>query len=130
MQALINYFSNKSGTVLASAARTATANSEDFLNSRFRGVKIFVKVTAKADTPSITVSIQEKDPVSGEYRTILTSAAITDVTATPTVLTVYPGVTAAANVAASEPLGNTWRVVVTHADGDSITYSVGYSYIR
>lgn len=118
---------NHTGTALASAARTATTNSSDLTNYDARGVRVWVNVTAVTDTPSITVSIQDKDPISGTYTSILTSAAITGVSLTR--LTVYPGMTAAANVAASEPLPRTWRVAATHADADSITYSVGYALI-
>jgi hypothetical protein len=120
---------NQQGTLLASAARTATVSSSDQTNYNVRGVKVFIDVTAVTGTPSITVAIEEKDSIGGDYKAILTSAAITGILTTPTILTVYPGVTVAANVALSEPLSRTWRVTVTHANADSITYSVSYCYI-
>jgi hypothetical protein len=118
---------NLEGTLLASAARTTTTNSADQTNHNGRGVLVFVNVTAVTSSPSVTVAIQEKDPISGTYTAILTSAAITG--PGHTVLAVYPGVTVAANVAASHPLPRTWRVAVTHGNADSITYSVGYALI-
>jgi hypothetical protein len=42
---------------------------------------------------------------------------------------VYPGATPVANLAVSQPLPRNWGIVVNHADADSITYSVSYSYI-
>ena len=87
-----------------------------------------INVSALVATPSITVEIQEKDSVSGNYVAILTSAAITT-TGQKTTLIVYPGIAVLANVKADEPLPRTWRVAVTHADADSITYSVDYAYI-
>ena len=72
--------------------------------------------------------IEGKDLISGKYYTVLASAAITG-TGT-TVLKVYPGITASANASASDILPRTWRVTATHANTDSITYSVGASVIK
>jgi hypothetical protein len=115
------------GTALASAARTASVDSSDLTNGFGKGLHLVIDVTAVAATPSITVTIQGKDALSGKYYTILASAAIT-ATGT-TVLKVHPGLTAAANAAANDLLPRTWRVSVTNADADSITYSVGYSIV-
>ncbi len=114
-------------TVLASAARTATASSADQTNYNGRGAHIVINVTAVTSTPSVVFTVEGKDALSSAYYTILTSAAITG-TGT-TALTVYPGATAAANVAVSQILPRTWRVTATHGDADSITFSVGASVI-
>jgi hypothetical protein len=114
-------------SVLASAARTASVDSADMTNWNWRGGHIVIDVTAVAATPSIVVTVQGKDNVSGKYYTILASAAITG-TGT-TVLRVYPGVAAVANLAISDVLPRTWRVSVVAADADSITYSVGASQV-
>lgn len=118
---------NRKLTVFASAARTATANSSDLPNSDSRGAHIVIDVSAVSATPSVTFKVQGKDPLSGSYYDILTSAAIT-ATGT-TVLKVYPGITAAANVAVSDVLPQVWRVRAEHGDADSITYSVSASLI-
>jgi len=114
-------------TVLASAARTSTISSADQTNHNGRGVRVYVNVTAVAATPSIVVTVEGKDPVSGVYTEILASAAITGTGMT--VLAVYPGCAAVANAVANVALPRTWRVTATHADTDSITYSVGASVI-
>lgn len=64
-----------------------------------------------------------------DFKSILTSAAVTGAITAPVVLTVYPGCVAVANQVLNEPLPRTWRVLATHADADSITYSVSYCYI-
>lgn len=110
-------------TVLASAARTTTTNSSDLSNFNCRGAHIVIDATALAATPSVVFTVQGKDAVSGKYFTVLTSAAI--VATGTTTLTVYPGITAAANVAVAMVLPRTWRVVATAGDADSLTYSVG-----
>lgn len=118
-------------TVLASAARTATVNSSDMINygpnANVRGVLVIVDVTAAADTPEITPIIQVKDPVSEKYINLLSASSALTGTGTAAYL-VYPGAgstSAGITQVASFPLGSTWRVRVTHADTDSITYSVG-----
>ena len=118
---------NKAVTVFASAARTATVNGSDNINEGGRGLHVVIDCTAAAATPSVVFTIQGKDEVSAKYYTLLASAAITG-TGT-TVLRVYPGLTAAANTVASDVLPRMWRVIATHADADSITYSVGASVI-
>lgn len=114
---------NYSSTILASAARTASTNSADQTNYNGRGVRLSIDVTAVTGTASITVTIKSKDSVSGVYSTILASAAISTVSHVE--LTVYPGLPATANVSANAILSRTWRVEVTNANADSITYSVG-----
>lgn len=118
---------NVNETILASAARTATNNTSDLTNYNARGLHLVINVSAVTATPSVTFTIQGKDEVSGSYYTVLASAAITG-TGT-TVLKVYPGLTAAANTVANDVLPRTWRLLATHADADSITYSVGASLI-
>lgn len=113
---------NSDKLILASAARTATNNSVDLQNLLHRGVHLVIDVTAVAATPSVVFTIQGKDPLSGQYYTILASAAVT-ATGT-TVLRVFPGATAAANTVANDWLPQTWRVLATHGDADSITYTV------
>lgn len=109
-------------TVFASAARTATVNSELFESQGARGVHVIIDVTAASATPSVVFTIQGYSGLGDDYYTLLASAAITG-TGT-TVLKVFPGATAAANLAANDTLPPRWRVIATHGDADSITYSV------
>lgn len=119
--------SNEDFTVLASAARTALVNSSDFTNRNARGVHIVINVTAIVSAPSLVFTVQGKDSVSSAYYTILVSAAI--VGTGTTVLRIYPGLTAAANVTVSDVLPRQWRVSVAVGNANSITYSVGASLI-
>jgi len=121
-------YANSAGTIFASAARTATVNGDDISNDDARGAIVVIDCTAVAATPSVVFTVQGKDPLSGKYYTILTSTAIT-ATGT-TVLRIYPGLTAAANVTVSDILPTVWRVIATHGDADSITYTVGFMNLR
>lgn len=113
-------------TLLASTERTATVNTDHIHNAAIdghpiRGVKVTLDVTTTSATPSVTFTIQGVDPTSGSYYTVLASSAIT--TVSTTTLTVYPGITAAANVSASDVMPTTWRLNCAHSDADGITYS-------
>jgi len=116
-------------TVFASAARVATPTPYDGENIGGTGLNVVMDVTASAATPSVVVTIQGKDLVSGKFYTILASAAFTGGVETR-VLRVGPSLVAAANLAATAHLPRYWRVIVTHSDADSITYSVGASLMN
>lgn len=110
-------------TVFASAARTASVDSDTFTNDlHARGLVLVIDATASAATPSVVFTIQGYSSLGNDYYTILASAAITG-TGT-TVLRVYPGLTAAANTVASDVLPTRWRVSAAAGDADSLTYSV------
>jgi hypothetical protein len=100
------------GTLVTSTAQGAgTQVSPDQVNINCRGIVVGVNITVAGGTPTYTVKIQGKDPVSGQYYDLLTSAALASVAFTA--LTLYPGVTVAANVAVSAPLPSQWRISVT-----------------
>lgn len=107
----------------ASSAKTATANYTPPDASEHRGVFVVIDVSAVAATPSVVFTIQGYDPASASWYTILASAAITGTG--QTILRVHPELTAAANLVAKDVLPRQWRVNATHADADSITFSLG-----
>lgn len=88
-----------------------------------------VDITAiSGTTPTLTVTLQGKDAASGKYYTILAGAAL-NATGT-TVMTVFPGATASANVAANDCLPRTWRInTAVGGTGPSVTYTVGVSLL-
>jgi hypothetical protein len=112
---------NVSGALLASAARTATLSSSDQLNLTGKSLRIHLKVTASASTPSIVLKIEGKN-AAGVYYTILEGAAVTG--ASDNMYVVAPWAQNVANVSVADILPREWRVTITHADGDSITYGV------
>ena len=67
---------NKTHTVYASKARTATPDPKIIPNLDGSGVVVVIDVTAINATPSVTPTIQGVDPVSGKKYTLLTGAAI------------------------------------------------------
>lgn len=109
-------------TVFASAARTATVDSGIMFTPNAHAMYVFIDVTAAAATPSVVFDVKAYDGVSTKTLTLLTSAAITGISTT--VLRIGPDYTASANVTAKEYVPNEWYVTATHADTDSITYTV------
>lgn len=117
--------SNSRITVLASAVRAATINSEIFGNPSARGLHLTIDMTAVPGNDTVTPVIQGYDETSGKYYTILTGAAI--VATGTTVLKVYPGLPGTANAIANDILPSSWRVTMTHSAVTNFTYSVGAS---
>lgn len=114
--------SNTTFTPLPFGTYTATTvNSIDQVNYNYRGAHIIINVTT-ATSGNYTPHIQAKDPVSGLYYDLLVGTAISS--AGVTVLKIYPGMTATANVSASDMLPLTWRVQMIGASTPSAVFSV------
>ena len=115
--------------LLNPAAYTASMTCPDQKNHTWRGVNLVIDVTAvSGTTPTLVVALRGYDPTSGKYYTILASATIS--TVGTTVLSVYPGLTAAANSVANAVLPRTWDVVATiGGTTPSFTMSIGASML-
>jgi hypothetical protein len=114
-------------SLYTSTARTATPTAATFTTDGHTGLRIVIDATASAATPSVVPTIDFYDALSGTWSTLLTGAAITG-TGT-TVLQIGPGVTAANNVSVAGLLPLNLRLVMTHADSDSITYTAAVHLI-
>jgi hypothetical protein len=112
----------KTSTILASAARTATVSVSGINTGNAPAAYFVLDVTADPAAASITWKVDYLDETSGKYINLLTGAAVADVGTT--VYKVSPALASVANSVAQEHLPQTLKVTVTHADADSITYSV------
>lgn len=113
--------------VLVSAVRAATNSSNPVVNERARGAHVIVDMTAVPGVQTVTFTIEGYDPLSAKWYTILASTAI--VATGTTVLKVFPGATASANVTANDCIPRTWRVTATHSGAGNFTYSVGANMV-
>lgn len=104
-------FKPNRGQLAVPAGSTATITGPDVVNSHGHRGLVAVVVTTVIGTGSITLTIQGKDSASATYYTLLAGVAI--VTNTTNRYTVYPGLTAAANVTVSDVLPEIFRPVVT-----------------
>lgn len=100
-----NNFDLASGTLTAQAA---SFTSNPFVNYNARGAKFVINMTAvTGTTPSMTCTVQAQDSLGNIWYNMLTGAAI--VAAGVQVLTIYPGITAVANVSLSDILPRNFR---------------------
>lgn len=119
---------NRDQRLLESQVRTATNSTTNQLNDFMSGIHVVLDVTINAGTAaSIVLKIQGFDVASGKYYDLLASAAVTAVGTT--IYKVFPSAPVTTNVSANDILPYKWRVLVTHADANPITYSVGASLI-
>ncbi len=116
---------NKS--IFPSEVRTASSNVE--IEDRFvQGIHVVINTTLDAAAASVVPTIDGYDPLSDTWYNILTAAAVTAVGTI--VLRVHPDLLAVANLTAQDFLPRVYRVVMTHADGDAITYSININSVR
>lgn len=108
--------------VVASAARTATPDTEEFdVSGDVKSITLVVNTSAAGVSPSTVPKIEGVDRTSGAVWTLLAGTAITATGVAS--LTVGVGVTASANVAAGVPVPRVIRVTFTHGNSTSHTYS-------
>lgn len=117
----------QASVVTVNAAPASTINSANITNWNQRGAQIGVNVTQISASTTIQIAIQGLDVASGQWYTLLTSTAFG--TTGFTLLTVYPGIAATANVAANAPLPRTFRIVATVAGSGTASATVGVSKI-
>lgn len=116
--------------ILSSAARTATTNSADQTNFNYQGFMFFLNVTANPGAAeTLTLVVQEKDPLSGSYVDAYTSGVLITAANGTKLFIVHPGlvaadITAANSVQKSGLFARTFRIQVTHSAAGSWTYSV------
>jgi hypothetical protein len=118
------------GVLLPSVSRGVGSSTTDTIkNHNNPGVRLYIDVVSVGGAGTVTVKIQNQDPASKNWLD-LAGAVTTALAAIGTsILEVYPGITAAANVRLSDHLGLTWRVVGTVA-GNAVQYSVGAEYLK
>lgn len=112
---------------LISGVRAATNQTADQTNEHSGGIVVTFDITAVPGATTVTLSIEDKDPVSGKYVAVLTGAA--EVAVATRQYTLHPGIVEAANSKVALPLPRTWRIKVTHSGAGNFTYSVGWCLI-
>lgn len=119
---------NGSQAIWNGSVLTASANSADFKSSAGGG-RFFLNLSNVSGTsPTITVKIQVKDPLSGNYVDLLNGAFAQQTGNGQWELTVYPGVAAVANQAVSYVLSGTFRAVAT-IGGTTPSFTLSLSFV-
>lgn len=114
-----------------SGALTTTTNSPDFdMSPGSNGLVLLLSITvATGTTPTLDLKVQEKDEINGIYIDV-PGAAFAQKTGTGTArLVIHPAVTGSANVAISQIIGKTYRVVATvGGTTPSLTFTLTANY--
>lgn len=124
------------GTALASAIRSATTSSADIDTSGFRGIVVYVFVSAASGTGGLRIAIRGRDPVTTNYMQL-------GITNTPMVAVgnqvavfgqgvgsvIQASIGAGVNGCLSTFLPDVVRVEIVHGDLSNYTYSVGYCLV-
>jgi hypothetical protein len=120
---------HKQGTIFPLLSRAAATYTSDAIhNPDALGVRLFIDITDKGVSGTVTAKIQNQDPVSGSW-VDLTGAVTSALAANGvTALTLYPGLTAAANDKIDGHLGMTWRVSVTVA-ANAVIFAINGVYL-
>tara|TARA_R100000963_G_C4607021_1_gene78717 strand:- start:184 stop:585 length:402 start_codon:yes stop_codon:yes gene_type:complete len=119
-------------TPFTSAARTATANSDDIVApSTAKGVRLFLDITAASgSSPTLDVKVQAKDPLGGLYVDMVGAAFAQQNSTANLDLVIYPGVAASSNRRVSDIIPKNWRVVATlGGSSPNFTFSVLVEYL-
>lgn len=103
------------GQLAILTAAAVNGNTNDLQNNVGKGLKLYINVSAIGSLPTFTVTVQGKDPVSGQYFTILASAGLVAIGFV--VLDIYPGLAVTTNLSADDFLPDLWRVSWTISGG-------------
>lgn len=117
---------NRNPSIAGGTAATAT-NGTGLVRgaNATAGLEVIFDVTTAPGVDSVTCSVYARDDISGKRVLLLAS---TTRTATGTErLKIFPGLTAAANVAANDVIGDNYEVEVAHVGVGSFQYTVAVS---
>lgn len=123
------------GTLLASAARTATVQSLAQETPAAQGLLVFLNVSAASGTGGLVIRIQALDPASYDWAyltlapSVLTATGMYVIVLGPGALGPVSGAAGGVLQATAGPVPRLWRVEVAHQDASSYTYSVGYQVV-
>lgn len=121
----------KQDAIFESASRTSSVNSSDLDSEGFKGVRLYLDITAVSGTaPTLNLKVQVYDEGSNSYID-LPNASFAEKSSTGTdMLTIYPGIAETANQAVSTVIGPQYRVVATIGGASpDFTFSLGADYL-
>lgn len=116
--------------ITLAAAGAGTTTSFDVSNPSYGQLLLFINITAITGTgPTLTVTIQSKDPASGTAYDLLVSTALSATGLT--VLQVGPGITAAANLSVARAVPTYWHAIaVVAGTTPAVTGTISYRMMK
>ena len=129
---------NQREIVFSSAQRAAGAHTSNIItNHCAKGGIFYLDITAETGTSTLDVKLQVLDPIGGDWVDLGNNVAGTGayafaqasaVTTGPTILTVYPGLSASANAVCNGILPVQFRAHAT-VGGTNMTFSLAVDLI-
>ena len=128
-------------TMFSSSLRAAGAHTSSFITTHgAKGGIFYLDITAEGGTATLDVKIQGLDQISGDWFDLADNvvgtgayvfAQASAVTTGPTVLAVYPGLTASSNAVCTGVLPEVFRAHATVAGSSTptMTFSLGVDLI-
>ena len=109
---------NEQRSAIASSAHTANEVTSPFVNIAAGGLTLFLNITVNAAAEALFLTLEGKDSISSDW---------VELEGSPVLNTAATGLYAWQPAA---PLPRYWRVGVYKSAGNSVTYSLSYSYTR
>lgn len=119
-------YPDRTVSMMTLTAQATNKTGDDTDCAIAKGAVITVDITA-ITAGNVVITVEGKDEVSGKYYTILTSAALAAVATT--VLRIYPGLVAVANVTVNDVLPTKFRVRATVTTGP-VTATIGAALVE
>lgn len=120
-------YNSNVGIITGSTWKTDTVVSSTIKNNFWSGGNFLLDINDTLGTASVVLTIQGLDETSGEFYTLLTSAAKT--APGQTLMTIFPGAPTTANVSANLQIPKFFRAILYVPAGDSVKATVGVSLI-
>lgn len=112
-------------TLFNGTQEPSTENIDFDLPDGAKGAIFILDITAETGTATLDVKIQYKDEVSGKHVDVPGASFAQKTGVGTSQLSVYPGLTASANVAVTQALTKNLRAVCVEAGADSdMTYTL------
>ena len=129
---------NQREIMFSSALRAAGAHTSNIITNHCgKGGIFYLDITAETGTSTLDVKLQVLDPIGGDWvdldnnitgTGVMEFAQASAVTTGPTILTVYPGLTASANAVCNGILPMQFRAHAT-VGGTNMTFSLAVDLI-
>lgn len=97
--------------------------SDDFVVPYGKTLTVVINITAGAGTPAVTPRIKGRT-AAGILYTALLGAQVTSTSAAVVTMRIGSGVAEVTNLGSGVPVPATFFLSMTHADTDSLTYSI------
>lgn len=117
--------------LLPSGTRSADTQTALQRNAGYRGVRLYLRISAASGTGGLKVIVRGHDPASG-LKAELNSGGTAKTAAGLYVYELYPDAASAAGDVAdavSRQLPAEWDALVKHGDSSNYTYSLGCEYL-